>query len=192
MTHHLCPSCGYQRADTDTGPTTECPKCRMPYAWGRRPAPAQRQRHTATHDEATAPTTEAVIAGAVLALGCFAPLVRLPIVGGVNAVHAQHGVGYILLGLAVLAILFAARRWMLGMKIASGIGFVLVIATAASMYAHLAEAKAQMTANLQGNPFAGLAQLAAQSIQPEWGWIPLLAGSIGLLAVSMGYRMPQR
>lgn len=191
MPNPTCHDCGYQRKDSDTGISDlQCPKCGIPYSWGRKQAGGDRpQRYVSVE---TTPTTEAIIAALVLAVGCFAPLINAPIVGSISAVQSNFSVGYVLLACAALAVFFASRGWILWMKIVSGAAFFLVIATAVNAYVRISDAKAEMASSTRGNPFSGLAELAAQSIQPGWGWLPLLVGSIGLLAVSMGYRLPKK
>lgn len=216
MTPPTCKSCGYQRQDNDAASALECPKCRMPYEWSRTqlsddyreragldgpeehtqqaPRRAYRPRASSTRapDDTTAPTLDAGIAALVLAFGCFAPLVRVPIVGSINAVHSEFSDGHILLALAAIAVLLAAWRAYGAMKVVGSIAFVLVMAKAVSTYIRISDAKRDLAAGLEGNPFAGLAQAMAGSIQLEWGWIPLFGGAVGLLAVSMGYRLPRR
>jgi len=47
--------------------------------------------------------------------------------------------------------------------------------------------KAEMNKGLEDNPFRGLADLAVQSVQMQWGWAVLLVGGVMLL-IAAGMR----
>jgi len=46
----------------------------------------------------------------------------------------------------------------------------------------MSEAKATMQAQLAGNPFAGLGDLAMQSVQLQWGWTILIIGAVLIIS----------
>jgi hypothetical protein len=48
----------------------------------------------------------------------------------------------------------------------------------------MSQATRQMETELKDNPFRGLADLAVQSVQLEWGWAVLVIGIVLLIAVA--------
>lgn len=123
------------------------------------------------------PKSMAFIGAGILTLGTFVPIVSLPIVGNVNYFANGEGDGMLLVVLAaitaVLAFLNQTKHvlW-------SGLAAALMIAWALIRFANLkSEMQAQMDEELAGNPFRGLAEVAVQSVQLQWGWIVLIAGA---------------
>jgi hypothetical protein len=174
---NTCPDCGHstiQRTDI-------CPKCHMPYAWHN-----DSQADTDLAASTAKPTLDAILFSTTLALGCFAPLIHLPILGELNATQIGFAPGYFLLGLALLGLLLGVSGQLRILQAVGALSVVLVIATATSAYLYMSDSKAQLAAG------ESLSQLAAALIYPTWGWIPLLAGAIGLLAVGKGHRVLRR
>jgi hypothetical protein len=184
----------------------------MPYEWSASGARAPVVREAPEEAQAASARTRAVrgvaadrrpaaaddgvvdtmLFAIVLALGCFMPLMSAPIVGSVTATQLRFSDGYILLALAALAVWLAysgkvrAVRW-------PGIfaAFIVVLNFAVVIY-RVQEVKADVRSQLAGNPFAGLAEAMIQSVQLQWGWVPLMVGAIGLVAVGYGKRLPLR
>lgn len=48
----------------------------------------------------------------------------------------------------------------------------------------MAEMKKDMEVNLVGNPFRGIADMAMQSVQLQWGWAILIIGAAFLIAAA--------
>ena len=46
----------------------------------------------------------------------------------------------------------------------------------------MSQAKADMESELAGNPFRGLADMAMQSVQLQWGWALLIVGAALVIA----------
>ncbi len=46
----------------------------------------------------------------------------------------------------------------------------------------LANTRAQMETELVGNPFRGIADMAMQSVQIQWGWALLIVGAVLVIA----------
>ena len=208
----VCGNCGYRRQEADGGSPAVCPKCDMPYEWSASGARAPVVREAPEEAQAASARTRAVrgvaadrrpaaaddgvvdtmLFAIVLALGCFMPLMSAPIVGSVTATQLRFSDGYILLALAALAVWLAysgkvrAVRW-------PGIfaAFIVVLNFAVVIY-RVQEVKADVRSQLAGNPFAGLAEAMIQSVQLQWGWVPLMVGAIGLVAVGYGKRLPLR
>jgi hypothetical protein len=124
----------------------------------------------------------AMFAGAALLVaGLFTPILTLPIVGSVNLFG--NGTNLIAIDLLVIAIAAAA----LAAKDMSRNVFWLGIAASGvilyefgTLQVRLTEMRDNLTKELQGNPFAGIAQGAMSAVQVQWGWLVLAAGA-GLL-----------
>jgi hypothetical protein len=119
---------------------------------------------------------------ALLFVGAFMPIVSLPIVGNVNYFNNGQGDGVVLIGLALISallVLLRRYRWLLVTSVLSlgVLGYTFI-----TLSGRIAEMKTGLEAQLQGNPFAGLAQVAMQSVQMQWGWAVLVLGGVLLLA----------
>jgi hypothetical protein len=113
------------------------------------------------------------------------PVLSLPIVGSVNYFRNGQGDGAIVMGLALVSLVltFTKRyKWLLltGMLSTGMLAYTLF-----QVYSKLSEAKANMESGLEGNPFKGLATIAAQSVQLEWGWAVMLAGAVMLIVAAV-------
>jgi hypothetical protein len=65
----------------------------------------------------------------------------------------------------------------------TGLGSMAVMAfTFINFQMKMSEAKAQMETKLAGNPFRGLADIAMQSVQLQWGWALLIVGAALVIA----------
>ena len=117
----------------------------------------------------------------LLVAGLFTPIVTLPIVGSVNLFNnGTNLVGVAILLLAVIAAIAATKsRVALVIWPAIAASGVLLYVFARLQY-NLSELRATAAKELEGNPFAGLAQGAIGAIQLQWGWLVLAAGA-GLL-----------
>ncbi len=136
----------------------------------------------------------AYISAAFLAFGTLVPLVSLPIVGTINylgslSMGAQSttvGDGVFILvfaGVAVLLTVLKKYKWLLLPGIAAA---VLSSVTLIGLIAKINEMRAQLDADLEGNPFAGLATGLLSSVQIQWGWVVLYLGAAGLILVALG------
>lgn len=121
----------------------------------------------------------------LLAAGVFTPIVSLPIIGNMNYFHNGRGDGIIVLILAAIgAVLLFTERFKGAML--AGIGAALVLAyTFINFQVRLSQMKEEMEAKLAGNPFGGLAEMAMQSVQLQWGWVVLVAGAGCLIAAGL-------
>lgn len=125
------------------------------------------------------------IAGAALLfLGVFMPIVKLPIVGDMNYFQNGKGDGIFVLVFAVGSLVLVLNRQYKGLWLPS-IGSVAVLAfTFMNFHSKMSQMKAQMEVDLAGNPYRGLADLAVQSIQLQWGWAVLVIGVALLMAAA--------
>ena len=114
------------------------------------------------------------IAGAiVLALGVFAPIVRLPFVGTVNYFANGDGDGAIVLLLAAVAAgLILAKKYRLVLVPAS-LSLGMIAYTFINIQTQLHKTKAALDSV---RILRGLGALAAQAVQFQWGWVVMLVG----------------
>lgn len=144
-------------------------------------------------DAGVAPVTDKNygLAGAgALVIGLFMPIFSMPMVGSVN-LFANGGnlAGLLLLACSALAagLILKNRTQDVVWPAAAACGVLIYV------FIRLQWAMAQMRESLrelEGNPFAGLAQTAMGSMQLQWGWLVLIAGA-GTLAYG-AWRMRNR
>jgi len=123
----------------------------------------------------------AIIGCFVLFVGVFAPLISVPIIGSMNYFQNGRGDGTIVMALAVVSLLAALGRkyrwlWFTGLGSLGMLAFTFF-----NFQYRMSSMKTDMAKDLEGNPFRGLAELAVQSIQMQWGWAVLFAGALMLL-----------
>lgn len=118
---------------------------------------------------------------AVLALGTFTPIVSMPIVGSINYFNNGQGDGVFVLVLAAVAALLSLLGHYRFVWIPGAISAVLLLVTLSRFIGLISDAKAKMSAELAGNPFAGLAEGLMNSVQLQWGWMLLFLGSLAII-----------
>ena len=125
--------------------------------------------------------TLAVTAAILLIIGAFTPIVSFPFVGDIDFFREGYGDGYILLIMAGLsAALAVTGRWK--QVLVPGLGSLAVILwTFLGVQDTVSQARSGGPAVLAGNPHEGLAPSVMASIQWDWGWILLFAGSCLLI-----------
>lgn len=129
----------------------------------------------------------AVTAALILVIGTFTPMVSVPFIGGIDYFRDGYGDGYILLIMAGLsAALAVTGRWKQVLVPALG-SLAAILWTFLGVQDTIAQARSGAAAELTGNPHEGLAASVMASIQWEWGWVLLFAGS-GLLVYSAARR----
>jgi hypothetical protein len=126
----------------------------------------------------------ALVGSALLFVGVFCPIVSVPIVGQMNYFQNGKGDGTILLVLAAAsAIIAVAKRFRL-LWLTGGGALVLLIITFIRFQLKLSEMKSQVKSDLHDNPFAGLADLAIESVQIQWGLAILVLGSVLVISAA--------
>ena len=124
-----------------------------------------------------------IMGSIVLFIGVFTPIVSLPIVGSMNYFQNGKGDGIIVLVLAIVSFVLVLIKNYKGLWF-TGIGSLAVmIFTFIVFKSKMSEVKSNMELSLAGNPFRGLADMAMQSVQLQWGWAVLIVGS-GLVIAS--------
>ena len=125
------------------------------------------------------------IGSIVLFIGVFTPIVSVPIMGNMNYFQNGEGDGTIVLVLAVISLILVLAKkykglWFTGI---ASLGIMLfTFMSFQSKMSQLTQLKADMESELAGNPFRGLADMAIQSIQLQWGWALLLVGAALVIA----------
>jgi len=123
-----------------------------------------------------------LIGSAVLFVGVFAPIVSIPIMGNMNYFQNGKGDGVIVLVLAVISLILVLLKKFKGLWF-TGLGsMAIMIFTFINFQMALANTRIQMETELTGNPFRGIADMAMQSVQIQWGWAMLIIGAVLLIA----------
>jgi hypothetical protein len=127
----------------------------------------------------------ALAGAALLVVGVFLPIVSLPIVGSVNYFNNGQGNGVIVIALAAVAVGLALTGKYRPVTFVGLASLVLVTYILFRLISGLSSARAEMEKSLAGNPFRGLGDAFLSSIQVQWGWLPLVAGSFLVMAAGL-------
>lgn len=126
------------------------------------------------------------LAGAVLlVIGDFLPIVSMPIVGSINYFNNGRGDGIIVLALAAATAALAMTRKFKLVTYTGLASLALITYTLFRLISGLNSARAEMEKSMAGNPFKGFGDAFLSSIQVQWGWLPLVAGSFLVLAAGL-------
>lgn len=118
----------------------------------------------------------------VLFLGVFAPILSAPIVGNLNYFQNGKGDGVLIIVFAVVSLVLTVTRRSRGLWV-TGLGSLgMLVVTFINFQMKLSEMKTKVGSDLSDNPFKGLADLAVQSVQIQWGWAVLVVGAGMLIA----------
>jgi len=123
-----------------------------------------------------------LIGSAVLFVGVFAPIVSIPIMGNMNYFQNGKGDGTFVLILAVISLILVLLKKFKGLWF-TGLGSMAIMTfTFINFQMALANTRTQMETELAGNPFRGIADMAMQSVQLQWGWALLIIGAVLVIA----------
>jgi hypothetical protein len=125
------------------------------------------------------------IASGVLALATFLPIATLPLVGSLNYFSNGQGDGVFVLLAAIAAGLLVALKKYKFVLIPAGIAAAVTLYTLISLMIRINELQASLGSDLEGNPFAGLAEGLAASVRLEWGWIILILAEVALVLIAL-------
>ena len=188
-----CPKCGAPKAE---GP--QCPECGVYYAKLQgappRETPPQSASPRTSHRPSAnvqtgSPAVDYATLGAVLAfagavfiiVGVFSPFVTMPIAGSRNYIDVTEIDGFVLLGLAAVCIVAALLRgwFVVG---ATGVFSLAMVGYSFVEFQRRKEAvMADVRAELEGNPFIGLAEVTVGSVGLSWGVGLLFVGAVIIL-----------
>lgn len=118
----------------------------------------------------------AVFGSILLFVGVFTPLISLPIVGSLNYFQNGKGDGIFILVLAVVSLILALTSRYEGLWLTAGGSLAVLTFTFVRFQMMRQQMLSVMDTDLSGNPFAGFARLAVDSVQIQWGWALLLVG----------------
>jgi hypothetical protein len=118
----------------------------------------------------------------VLFLGVFAPIVNLPFIGNQNYFQNGQGDGAFILLLALTSLALVFTKLYRGLWITALLSLAILIFTFVNLQTRISDVKEQIERDLANNPFRGIAQMALQSVQIEWGWAVLIVGVALLIA----------
>jgi hypothetical protein len=120
----------------------------------------------------------AFLGAGVLVAGLFTPIVTMPIVGDVNLFNnGTNLIGIDLLVLAALAALLAAKDRLRDVMWPGIAASGILVYEFGALQVRLSHLRDSVAKELQGNPFAGIAQGAVSAIQLQWGWLVLALGA---------------
>lgn len=123
-----------------------------------------------------------LIGSIILFIGVFTPIVSVPIMGNMNYFQNGRGDGTIVLGLAVISLVLVLAKKYKGLWF-TGLGSMAVLAfTFINFQMKISNMKSEMENEMAGNPFRGLADMAMQSVQLQWGWALLIVGAVLVIA----------
>jgi stage V sporulation protein K len=125
-----------------------------------------------------------VIGALLLFIGVFSPIVSIPIMGSIIYFEPGgfDGVAVVILAAISFTLLLAKRYrglWFTGLAALGVLAFTFV-----SLQFKMSEMKSKLRAELAGNAFKGFADIAAQSVQIQWGWALLLIGTAMMLCAA--------
>ncbi len=113
----------------------------------------------------------------ILFVGVLKPIVSTPIMGNLNYFQNGEGVGTIALFLGLISVILVLRKRYKGLWL-TGIGSLgIMLFSFLNFQSKVSQVKADMESSLAGDPFRGLADIAVQSTQLQWGWALLIVGA---------------
>lgn len=125
-----------------------------------------------------------LIGSLILFVGVFTPIVSIPIMGNMNYFQNGRGDGVIVLILAVVSLVLVLAKkykglWFTGLASIAALAFTFI-----NFQMKFLDIKSHMDGELAGNPFRGLADMAMQSVQLQWGWALLIVGAALVIAAA--------
>ena len=130
-----------------------------------------------------------IIGSALLFIGVFMPIMKLPIIGDMNYFQNGKGDGVFILVFAVGSFAIVMVRQYSSLWFTSIASAAVLAFTFFNFHSKMNQVKTQMDMDLSGNPFRGLADMAVQSIQIQYGWAVLIVGVV-LLMITAAMKEP--
>ncbi|GAA0794640.1 hypothetical protein [Marinobacterium sediminicola] len=125
------------------------------------------------------PTTLGWMGTLLLFVGVFTPIVSVPFMGNVNYFRNGEGDGVLVLILAGISAILLLKEKLRGLYLTAGLSLAVMLFSFFHFQSGMSEVRTEMEKDLAGNPFRGLADMAMESVQLQWGWAVLLVG-VGL------------
>ena len=123
-----------------------------------------------------------LIAAAVMALGAFCPIIRLPIVGSLNYVMGGRGDGIFVLGCSAAVVACIAFGYRRTTGLLASAALVMMMIALVGFVRTMGEA--QHTFAKDKGPFSGLGEIMVRSVGLEWGWILLIGGALAIMILA--------
>jgi len=113
-----------------------------------------------------------------LCIGVFLPILSVPIMGQKDYFQNGEGDGVIVLILGVVSLVFVLANIYKPLLL-TGAGSIAILSFSfISILDNLSQKKVELDSKLEGNPFRGLADIAIDSVQLQWGWAVLFVGAV--------------
>ncbi len=125
-----------------------------------------------------------LVGSVILFIGVFTPIVSVPIVGNLNYFQNGRGDRVIVLVLALISLVLVLIKWYRWLWLTGPLSLGVMLYTFINFQVRMAEATAKMEQELANNPFRGIADIAMQSVQIQWGWAVLVVGAALLIAAA--------
>ena len=121
---------------------------------------------------------------ALLIVGVFLPILSVPILGSIDYFRGGEGDGVVILALGAVSLALTFAKKYKGLILTSALSSGMLGFTLVNFYLKMSDMKAKYAKTMGDNPFAGIGQMAMETIKLEWGWVVLIAGVV-LLGVSV-------
>jgi len=125
-----------------------------------------------------------VIGSVLLVFGAFAPLISVPFVGSITYIMRGEGDGVIVVVLGLLSLVLAVAGQFNALWFTGLASLGLMAFTFYNVRSGLDDMRESMASELAGNPFRGLAEVAVEAVQFQWGWGVLLVGAVLILVAA--------
>lgn len=130
--------------------------------------------------------TMGFLGAGLLIVGLFLPIATVPFLGSVTLM--SNGFNIVAIGLLILGLLSGFLVWSErrdALIWTGGASILTVIYMFGRLQWSMTQMRSTMAEELDGNPFAGLAQTAMASVGLQWGWLILAAGPALLVYVAV-------
>lgn len=165
----------------------ECPACNKTVSINARTCPhcGEPLKNNLPFNNIPIPKILGILGVAIVSVGVFCPLISAPIVGSINYFQNGDGDGKILLIIAAVSLFLIYLNRAKYLTHTGTLNLIILGYTFYSFIQKKNELKAGLDTDLAGNPFKGLADMAYNAFQLQWGWVILILGS--LLLIFAGY-----
>lgn len=118
-----------------------------------------------------------ILGSPILFVGVFVPIVSVPIMGNLNYFQNGKGDSSLILVLAIISFVLTLMHNYRGLWFTSGGALLVMLLTFMNFHSKIDELKTELGGGTGYGLFRGLADMAVQSIQLQWGWALLLAAA---------------
>lgn len=129
--------------------------------------------------------TIAFIGAALLIFGVFLPLFSVPLFGSVTYFENSRGAAFVLIAIALAAAALAGTGRTRYAAFAGLAALGVMIGTFLRARARLEEMREGLGGGFRGDLLRAIADRAAESVQPQWGWAVLGLGALMLIVAGI-------